>query len=428
MNTGYKQELIGRAMQVTPGGVHSAIRKLEPYTAWKTGKGAYLWDVEDRRYIDYNAAWGAVILGYSYPEVKKAVINTVENYDLYGGSTTELEVKFAEMVCKHVPSIDKCLICSSGSEATYHAIRVSRGYTGRQKIIKFQGGFHGWHDYVLMNNYSTADKMYKRNPGSKGMLEAAIDHTLICRFNDLENVQNTVKKNPDQIAAIIIEPIAHNLGAVVMEDEFLKGLRSLCDKNGIVLIYDEVITGFRVGMGGYQSICNVLPDLTTMGKAMGNGYPIAIVGGKREIMDRFNTNKTGDVVFQGTYNAHPSVLAAAIATMEALIKKNVHNYIFEMGTYFRNGLQGIFDRLGIEATMLGYGSIMVPLWTHGPFKNQDDLMRADAARSIAFRKAMIDRGYYMAPAEPKRLVISYSHTKDDLDETLQAAEDVLKKM
>lgn len=428
MTTGYKEELIARAKQVVPGGVHSAIRKIEPYTAWKTGKGAYLWDVEGNRFVDYNAAWGTVILGYSYPEVKNAVMNAVENYDLYGGSTTELEVEFAERICRHVPCIDKLLACTSGSEATFHAIRVSRAYTGRQKIIKFQGGFHGWHDYVLMNNYGAAERMYTRDPGSKGMLDAAVDSTLICRLNDLENVEEMVRKNQDQVAAIIIEPIVHNLGSVVMEDEFLKGLRRICDQNGIVLIFDEVITGFRVGMGGYQAICNVMPDLTTMGKALANGYPVAIVGGKQEIMDRFNTTKTGDVSFQGTFNAHPTVLAAAIATMDVLEKDHVHDYLFKMGDYLRNGLQAIFDRLGIEATMLGYGSIMVPLWTHGPFKCQEDLMRADAVKSVSFRKAMIEKGFYLPPAEPKRVVVSYSHTQADLDDTLQAAEEVLKQM
>ncbi|MDD4189177.1 MAG: aminotransferase class III-fold pyridoxal phosphate-dependent enzyme, partial [Eubacteriales bacterium] len=216
--------------------------------------------------------------------------------------------------------------------------------------------------------------------------------------------------------------------AVKLEDEFLRGLRKLCDENGIVLIFDEVITGFRVGMGGYQGLSGIIPDIATMGKAIANGFPVAIVTGKDEIMNRFNTNPAGDVSFQGTYNAHPVCLAAGIATMDILEKEPVHSYIFELGDYFRKGMQEIFDRLKIEATMIGFGSISAPIFASGKFRNQEEIMRGDAAKSVAFRRAMIETGHYFAPAEPKRLVVSYSHTKADIDETLQAAETVLRKL
>jgi len=207
----YKEQLIERANKVIPGGVNSAVRKLKPFMAFKNAKGAYIWDWDGKRYIDYNAAWGPCILGYNYPAVTEAVKDAADHYDLFGMGTTLLEVEFAERVHKHVPCAQKTLVTGSGSEATYHAIRVSRAYTGREKIIKFQGCFHGWHDFVLMNCYSTPEKLYKRDPGSAGMLDAAVDATLICRLNDLENVASTIQQNKGKIAAIIIEPLVHKL-------------------------------------------------------------------------------------------------------------------------------------------------------------------------------------------------------------------------
>ncbi len=421
-----KKEMIQRAKKVMPGGVNSSIRNLEPFMMWKGGKGAYLWDWDDKQYIDYNACWGPYILGYNHPVVVEAVKKAIERLGQYGIGVTDLEIELAERVCRMVPSADKVLVCSSGSEATYHAIRAARAITGRPKVIKFQGCFHGWHDYVLRNCYTPVDQLYKRNPNSAGMLDAAIDSTLICRLNDLQNVEDTIKANKNSVAALIVEPIAHNLGCVRLSDEFMQGLRKLCDEHGIILIFDEIITGFRVGLGGYQEICGVTPDLTTLGKALGSGYPIAILAGREEIMDRFSTHPDGDVSFQGTNNAHPSGVAAAIATIDFLEHEPVYDHIFKLGDYFRTNLQEIFNRYDQDVTVIGYGSIFVPIWANGPFNNHEDILRGDADKSIAFRKAMIERGHYIAPAEPKRLVISYAHTKDDVDSTLEAMESVVK--
>lgn len=422
-------DLIKRALNVTPGGVHSTIRRVrDPLFAMKSGKGAYLWDFDGKRYIDYNAAWGTNVLGFANPEVQKAVTDAALNSDLYGLGATEYEVGFCERIKKHVPQMEKVLVTTSGSEATFQALRVARAHTGRQKIIKFQGAFHGWHDSVLRNLYGNFGKMYQRDPASAGMLDCAVDATLICRFNDLGHVTETVKNNPDQVAAIIMEPVAHNLGAIRMDTEFIKGVRRLCDENGIVFIFDEVITGFRVALGSYSQTCGVSPDLISMGKALANGYPVAALGGKAELMNRFNTHPDGDVSFQGTYNGHPTVLAAGMATIDFMEKNQVHKRLFEIGDRLRNGLQAIFDRLGIEATALGYGSIMAPIFARGQFKCQDDLARADVRKSLAFRSAMVERGYLFPPAEPKRVVVTYAHSDADIDETLQAAEDILKGM
>lgn len=423
-----KTGMINRAKKVMPGGVTSSIRNLEPFMMWKKGDGAYLWDWDDKKYIDYNGCWGPYILGYNNPHIKEAVIKAIDGHDQYGVGVTELEIELAERVCKHVPCADKMLMCGSGSEATYHAIRAARAFTGREKVIKFQGCFHGWHDYVLRNCYTPVDQLYKRNPNSAGMFNPAVDATLICRLNDLENVETTIKNNPDSIAALIVEPIAHNLGCVRLSDEFLKGLRDLCDKYGIILIFDEVITGFRVGLSGYQGICGVIPDLTTMGKALGNGYPIAILAGRKDIMDTFSTNPEGDVSFQGTNNGHPAVVAAAIATIDILEKEPVFDHIFKLGDYFRTEMQNVFDNHNLEVTVIGYGSILVPIWAKGPFNNHEDILRGNAELSIKFRKAMIERGHYIAPAEPKRLVLSYAHTKDDVDNTLKTIDEVLTEL
>ena len=422
--------MVERAKQVIPGGINSTVRKLvQPMKAWKYAKGAYMWDMDGNKYIDYNAGWGVTVLGYHYDEVDEAAKAAIDEASMLGLGTNRLEVEFAERGCKHVPCADRVLVAGSGSEATYHAIRVCRAATGREKIIKFQGCFHGWHDYVLRNCYAnTPDELYTRAPGSAGMFEAAVDATLICRLNDLNNVEETLKANKGEVACIILEPLVHNMGAVQLEKEFLEGLRKLCDEHGTKLIFDEVVTGFRVGLGGYQAICGVTPDLCTMGKAIGNGFPIAIVAGKAELMDMFNTHPEGTVSFQGTYNAPAVCLGAGIAVMDIMEREPVHERLFELGERLRTGMQGIFDRLDIEATMLGYGSINAPIFAKGPFRNQEDILKGDAKKSIAFRSEMVKRGYMFIPAEPKRLVVSYSHTEADIDETLNVSEDVLKAL
>jgi len=421
-------EIIKRSLRVTPGGVHSAARRIDPFIAWDKADGAYIWDLDRNRYIDYHGAWGPIILGHRHPYVNKKVVEAIQKWDLFGLGTTELEVQLAERICKNVPCAEEILICNTGSAATYHAVRVSRAFTGRQKIIKFQGCFHGWHDYLLRNTLSKPERIYKRDPGSAGMLEEAIDNTLVCRLNDLEDVENTCKKYEGKIAAIIIEPLAHNIGCVMLADNFLQGLRHMADKYGIVLIFDEVVTGFRVGLGGYQAICGVTPDLTTMGKAIANGYPIAVIAGYRDIMEKFNTSPNGDVFFAGTYNAHPVCVAAALATMDILEKENVYEHIFDLGTRMRAGLQEIVDRMSLPATVVGYGSVFLIYWGKGPFNNYEDLLLLDAEKFLAFRRGMIERGFFFVPVHLKRALFSYAHTEEDMQKTLEAAEDTLKEI
>lgn len=424
----FSMDLLDRARKVIPGGVNSSVRKIEPCFGWKTAKGAYAWDMDGNKYVDLNAAWASCILGHAHDEVDNAVIDAIRDCDLIGLGVTPYEVDLAETIVENFPCADRVLFSTCGSEATYHAIRVARAATGRTKVIKFQGGYHGWHDYVLRNTYNKKETMYTRDLGSSGMLDSAVDETVICRFNDLEDVEAKLKAYPGQFAAIITEPVAYNLGCVQLETEFLQGLRKLCDEHGILLIFDEVITGLRVGMHGYQGICGVTPDLCTIGKAIGNTYPIAVVAGKAKYMDMFNTAPNGTVAYGGTFNGGPFVMAACLKTMEILERDHVHDYLYDLGDYLRTGMNEIFNRLGYDATMTGYGSISIPVFGDGPFRCQDDLHDADMKMAVEFRKGLCKRGYYLVPADVKRLCLMQAHTKADIDGLFQAAEDTLNEL
>jgi glutamate-1-semialdehyde 2,1-aminomutase len=419
--------LLEEASAYTPGGVHTSIRIIDPPLCVRRAQGAYIEDLDGKRYIDYHAAFGPFILGHCYPEVVERVVEAIRETDLYGISTTEMEVALAKKIVGHVPSVEQVLFCCTGSEATFHAVRLARAATGRRKLIKFQGCYHGWHDYLLRNVISAPDRVGGRDPVSAGMLDEAVDSTLVCDFNDLDGVDRVVASNRGEVAAIILEPIPHNIGCVLPRQSFLQGLRTLCDREGIVLIFDEVITGFRHHIGGYQAICGVQPDLTTLGKAIANGFPIAAVGGKPELMQHFNTRPGGSVYFAGTFNAHASCVAASLATIEILETGKVHDHIFRLGERMRAGLQEIVSRAGIPAVVAGFGSIYVLYFMEeGPITNYKDLLRNDAARFVRYRQELMKRGVFEMPMNLKRNHISYSHTDTDIDRTLEAAEESLR--
>ncbi|GAB2537830.1 aspartate aminotransferase family protein [Gracilibacillus alcaliphilus] len=421
-----KNELMyAEANVYTPGGVHTSIRNVAPHLIFKEAKGPYIIDADDKQYIDYQAAFGPMILGHNHPYVNQQVIEAIERTDLFGVGTTDLEITLSKKICKHVPSAEQVLFCNSGSEATYHAIRLARAVTERQKLIKFQGCYHGWHDYVARNMLSDWDKVGKRDPGSAGMLESSIDHTLVCQFNNLEDVERILRGNADEVAAIIVEPIPHNIGCVLPEEGFLQGLRNLCDQHGALLIFDEVITGFRHHIGGYQKVSGVTPDLTTLGKAMANGYPMAAVAGKKQYMSRYNTQPGGDVWFAGTYNGHAVGTAASIATIEMLEKEPVHQHIFCLGKKMRNGIEEIHQRLGIEAVVAGFGSVWTTYFMSELPKNYDDLQNNNGELYVAYRKKLIEKGIFKMPMNLKRNHISYSHTDELVDQTLDIIESVL---
>lgn len=415
------------ARRYSPGGVHSSIRKELPFPmVFERAEGAYIWDVDGNRYIDYNAAFAAAILGYAHPRVDQAVCESTHKLNLIGLGSNEHEITLAKKIVEHVPSAEMAGICNTGTEATHHCIRLSRAVTGRLKIIKFQGCYHGWHDYVLMNVMSSREKIGHKDPLSAGMLPAAIEYTTVLDYNDLNAVERELLTK--EYACVIIEPIAHNMGSVMMTDEFALGLRQLCDATGTILIFDEVITGFRHGLGGYQAICGITPDLTPMGKAISNGYPCAAVGGKRELMMNF-TPGGGKVYFSGTHNAHPVGIVAAAATIAELEDGQVFEHLYALGDRMRQGFRDIAERLGIPMVVVGYGSIFVPLFMDpalGAPKNYTDLLRTDMEMDRAFRLEMIERGIMFYPLPFRRNCLMAAHTEADVDLTLEIAEKVLR--
>lgn len=420
--------LYARGGIVTPGGVNTARRKIDPPLCFARGDGAYLEDVDGNRYIDYHAAYGPIILGHASQPVSEAVSEAIQKTVLFGVGTTELEVEVAETLVSNIPFVDQVLFCVTGSESTYHAIRLSRGVTGRQKIIKFQGHYHGGHDYVLLNTISPAERIGKRDPGSQGMLDAAVDATLVCRYNDLADVERTLIENEGEVAAIIVEPIAHNSPSIHPHDGFLQGLRDLCDKHGALLIFDEVITGIRHNLGGYQAICGVRPDLTCMGKAVANGFPLAFVGGRADLMAQYSTTATGKVAFAGTYNGGAVGLAAAKATLAELADGAAYEHIFALGDRMRTGLREISDRVGVPTIVSGYGSLYIMLFMEGELNSFDDVPRNNTELFVAYRKELVRNGIFEMPENIGRSHISVAHTADDIDYTLEVSERVLRKV
>jgi glutamate-1-semialdehyde 2,1-aminomutase len=427
------RDLMRRAVEVAPGGVNSGRRQIEPPICVRRAAGAHLQDLDGNRYIDYHAAWGAILLGHAYPDVVRRVQAAVENLVLVGVSTTEGEVHLAAQLADHVPSVDKVLLCNSGTEATFHAIRLARAVTGRERVIKFQGCYHGFHDYVLGGSAEEAgagapngDEPRRRGRSSAGTLASATERTLNCRYNDLADVESTLARNAGEVAAMIVEPFAHNSASLAPRPGFLQGLRRLCDREGVVLIFDEVITGFRHHIGGYQAIAEVVPDVTTMAKALGNGFPIAAVGGRGDLMDRFSTKPGGDVFVGGTFNGGAVGVAAALATLEQLEDGSVHRHIYRLGDRMREGLREIARRAGVPATVAGHGSVFVLCFLEGPLESFDDFLRNDSARFVRYRRELVARGVFEMPDHIGcRSHISYAHTDEDIDLTLEAAEEAL---
>jgi glutamate-1-semialdehyde 2,1-aminomutase len=420
------RQLLDRASATIPGGINTAKRKIDPPLCVSRASGGWFEDLDGTRYLDYHCAYSAILLGHAEPSVNYAVARAVEKGTLYGVGVTGDEVRLAERIVAHVPSVEQVLLCNTGTEATYHAIRLARGVTERQKIVKFQGCYDGYHDYVLRNVLSKPELVGKRDPGSKGMLDAAIDSTLVCRFNDLDDVRATFCAHPGEIAAVIVEPVAHNAPTILPEPGFLAGLRGLCDEHGAVLIFDEVITGFRHALGGYQSVAGVRPDLTTLGKAMANGYAVAALGGRRELMQRFTTTVHGDVLFGGTYNANAVGVAAALATIEILEEPDVYAHLFALGERMRAGLAAVTRDAGVPAWVSGYGSVFVLLFMEGPLRSYEDCLRNDVGLFLEYRQQLRRRGVFEMPENVGRSHVMWRHTEADVDRTLELAGEALR--
>ena len=420
-----KSDLAARAARVIPGGVNSGQRRvpgLEELTIAATS-GATFTDGDGNTYTDYHAAFGPPLLGHNDPDVDGAVAAAAKSVGLMGIGVSEIEVELAERICSLVPSVEQVLLTETGSEATFHALRVSRAATGRRHVIKFQGCYHGWHDSVAMNVISLPENVGKKDPLSKGVLPEVIDATIVCRFNDAGDVERALGEH--DVAAIILEPIPHNIGAVLPEPGFLERLRELATKHGTVLIFDEVITGFRHGLGGYQAVAGVTPDLTTMGKAMGNGWPVSALGGKAELMELFSTTPGRPAFFAGTFNGHPPTAAAALATIDKLQREPVHEHVFRLGERTRQGLTELYARLGVPAVVSGFGSVFVTYFLDGLVRSYDDLLANDVDLFVGYRHELMKHGIFELPLNLKRSHFSYAHTDDDVDRLVAATEEAV---
>jgi glutamate-1-semialdehyde 2,1-aminomutase len=415
-------ELAARAARVIPGGVNSGQRRvpgLEELVIAATS-GATFTDGDGNTYTDYHAAFGPPLLGHNDPDVDGAVAAAARSVGLMGIGVTPIEIELAERICEHVPSVEQVLLTETGSEATFHALRVARAATGRRHVVKFQGCYHGWHDSVAMNVISLPENVGRKDPLSKGILPEVIEATVVCRFNDADDVERALVEH--DVAAIILEPIPHNIGAVLPEPGFLERLRELATKHGTVLVFDEVITGFRHALGGYQSIAGVTPDLTTLGKAMGNGWPVSALGGKRELMELFSTTPGRPAFFAGTFNGHPPTAAAALATIDKLQREPVHEHVFALGERARSGLRKLYARLGVPVVVSGFGSVFVTYFLEGPVRSYDDLLANDVDLFTGYRRELMTHGVFELPLNLKRSHCSYAHTDEDIDRLLEATE------
>jgi glutamate-1-semialdehyde 2,1-aminomutase len=411
--------LAARATAVIPGGVNSGQRRvpgLEELVVTATS-GATFTDADGRVYTDYHAAFGPPLLGHNDPDVDAAAANAA---GLMGVGVTPVEIELAERLVDVVPSLEKVLLTATGSEATFHALRLARTVTGRRHVLKFQGCYHGWHDSVAMNVISTAEKVGHKDPLSQGVLPEVIDATIVCPFNDAEAVERALAEH--DVAAIILEPIPHNIGCVLPRPGFLERLRELATANGAVLIFDEVITGFRHALGGYQSISGVTPDLTSLGKAMANGWPVSALGGRADLMEMFSTTPSRPAFFAGTFNGHPAMAAAALATIEKLQREPVHEHVFALGERARAGLRDVYARLGVPVVVAGFGSVFVTYFLDGPVERYDDLLANDAELFVGYRLELMKHGIFELPLNLKRSHCSYAHADEDVDRLLEATE------
>jgi len=415
-------QLFDQAQRHIPGGVNSPVRAFKSVGGtplfFKHAQGAYIVDEDDRRYVDYVGSWGPMILGHSHPDVLDAVRRQLE-HGLSYGAPTALETTMAELICEIVPSMDMVRMVSSGTEATMSAIRLARGYTGRDTIIKFEGCYHGHSDSLLVKAGSGA--LTLGVPSSPGVPAAFAQHTLTLAYNDLAEVEATLANVGDQIACIIVEPVAGNMNCVPPAPGFLEGLRRLCDQYGAVLIFDEVMTGFRVALGGAQEHYGIRPDLSTFGKIVGGGMPVGCFGGKREIMEKIAP--LGPVYQAGTLSGNPLAMAAGLTTLQLIRRPGFHAELTDYTTRLLQGLQDRADAAGVPFVTTQAGG-MFGLYFSGAedIVTFSDVMASDSDRFKRFFHLMLDGGVYLAPSAFEAGFTSIAHGDEELRITLDAAE------
>lgn len=431
--------ILRRNSEWIPGGVVSLNRKSDPNICFVKGLGSKVTDIDGNSYIDYQAGFAASFLGHNDPDVNAAVLKTLQEQQvLMGAGPTLLEGEFAELFCSSVPNAASIQITTTGSEATYHAIRIARAVTGRDHVIVMQGGYNGWHNDVACNVISQKvdvgpmriGEEYPFDSLSAGVPKNHSDLVHVVNFNDLESIRNVVGKY--EVACVLLEPILQNVGIVKPLAGYLEGLREMADELGFLLIFDEVKTGFRHALGGYQSLCGVEPDLSTFGKAVANGYPLGVIAGKKEYMDYFvHPDKEKRVMIAGTFNAFPLTTAAAIATLRKLgsAAHQVYAHVERLGEQLEAGYNEIFPKLGVPFYVARQGSAFCTYFMdHAPVNFHDILDHHNFELDLRYRKKLIQEGIFNFPSAIKQGSISYAHTADDINRTLEATERVIKNL
>lgn len=419
------EQLFDRARRVLPGGVNSPVRAyravgMVPRFITRAD-GPYIYDEDGREYIDYVSSWGPMILGHNHPVIREAVERAVRD-GLSFGAPTRREVEIAELMVSLVPGIEMVRMVNSGTEAVMSAIRVARGATGRDKIIKFEGCYHGHSDCMLVNAGSSA--LAGGHPSSAGVPVGAAKDTLTAQFNDLSSVETLLDQHPSQVAAVIVEPVAANMGVVGPAPGFLAGLRTLCDKHGALLIFDEVITGFRLTLGGAQEYFGVKADLVTFGKIIGGGMPVGAYCGSRALLEQ--VAPCGPVYQAGTLSGNPVAMAAGLAQLTYLKEHpEVYLQINAMGAQLADGLRACAARAGVPVTVNQIGSLLAPFFTPGDVASFSAAKGSDTSRYARYFQGMLERGVALAPAQFEAMFLSAAHTPQLLDQTLAAAEEAL---
>ncbi|MCM3879556.1 MAG: glutamate-1-semialdehyde 2,1-aminomutase [Vicinamibacterales bacterium] len=420
------EKLFARAERILPGGVDSPVRAFKAVGGTprfiQRASGAHITDIDGRTYVDYVMSWGPLIHGHAAPGLVKA-LNAAARRGTSFGAPTDLEVELGERVRRLMPAIERIRFVNSGTEATMSAVRVARAATRREKIIKFEGCYHGHADQFLVQAGSGLTTLGV--PTSPGVTRAAAADTLLAAFNDLASCERLCEAFPEQIAALIVEPIVGNMGVVLPEPQFLEGLRDLCTRYNVLLIFDEVITGFRVGSGGAQGWSGVVPDLTCLGKIIGGGLPVGAYGGREDLMRL--VAPSGPVYQAGTLSGNPLAMTAGLWSLERL-SKGLYRQLSELGAILAAGLADAARRAGVPLQVNGIGSVLTPFFTSTPVKNYQSALRCDTARYGAFFKAMLARGIYLPPSQFEAWFLSGAHTKRDVEKTIKAAREAMAEI
>lgn len=412
--------LFEQAKQTIPGGVNSPVRAFNGVGGtpifFERAEGALTYDVEGKEYIDYVGSWGPMILGHNHPAIKNAVLKAVEN-GLSFGAPTAIEVEMANKVTEFLPSVEKVRMVNSGTEATMSAIRLARGYTGRNKLLKFEGCYHGHADSLLVKAGSGLLTMGV--PSSPGIPADVAQHTVTAEFNNLESVRALFEQNKDDIACVIVEPIAGNMNCIPPKAGFLQGLRDICDEFGAVLIFDEVMTGFRVAKGSAQGLYDITPDLTTLGKVIGGGMPVGAFGGKKEIMAHLAPE--GPVYQAGTLSGNPVAMAAGLAALKELERDGFYEELTEKTTYLLKGIRAEADKLNIPFTTSQVGGMFGLFFTEASsVESFAEVQKCDGEKFKKFFHLCLDKGVYLAPSSYEAGFVSSAHTTAQLDQTIAA--------